>query len=107
MKTENANYEKLNEISRRSDEHLRIGIPRAHRAPPVISPLQRAAELEAMKHGCTDYEFKVGKHLKMELHGLHGEKGTVVMSKTPSCPFAEKKVARNVRHMLKRIGYAL
>lgn len=73
----------------------------------MISPLQTAAEQEAIKHCPHCWTWESGKHFKMRLNGPHGELGTVVVSKSPSCPFAQKKVARDVRHTMRRIGYAM
>lgn len=73
----------------------------------MISPLKVAAEAEAKRFCGNCWTFKQGKHLKMVLTGPSGRRGTVVISKSPSCPFASKKVARDVRHVMRGIGYAV
>lgn len=74
----------------------------------MISPLKkliRAAEEECSSAGCKTYAFHMGgKHMHFWVRNLT-DKRLVTISKSPSCPFVEKKVRRNVRHALKELGY--
>lgn len=73
-----------------------------------ISPLKtliHAAEDECKKHGCERYAYhQGGKHIHFWVRNLTAKR-LVTISKSPSCPFVEKKVRRDVRHALKELGY--
>lgn len=73
----------------------------------MFSPLREMREAivyELERAHCSDYEFVMGgKHPKIILRGPGGQR-TIAFSASPSCQFAPKKVARNVRHALKEIG---
>lgn len=76
----------------------------------MFSPLRdmkNAIVRELEKARCSNFEFVMGgKHPKIIVRGPAGVR-TIPFSGSPSCSFAPKKVARNVRHALREIGYAL
>lgn len=62
---------------------------------------------ELERFHCSDYAFAMGgKHPKIVLRRGTLQR-TIVFSGSPSCPFAPKKIARNVSHALKELGYAI
>lgn len=73
----------------------------------MTSPLKdllSAARQEAIKAGCTRYDIvHGGKHEKFVVHGLTGKR-TITISRSPSCPFVERKVRADVRRAMKELG---
>lgn len=71
----------------------------------ALKKLIEAAEEECLSAGCTTYSHGMGgKHFKFRIKRLDKSR-LVTISSSPSCPFVEKKVRRNVRHVLKELGY--